>query len=135
MSVYRWQEMAEEGPDGLAAKPHLGRPRLMTPAQDKRLVKLLLKGPVAHGWSNELWTAKRAAVLIRREFRIQYHPEHVRHILKDRLGWSSQKPEKRARERNEPEIERWKRDEFPRIKKTTKRGAAPLFSKTNRDSC
>ena len=55
--------------------------------------------------------------MIQRHFKIDYHVEHVRHILKDRLGWSSQRPEQKARERNEAEIERWTKEDFPRIKK------------------
>src|SRR5262249_24046473 len=64
---------------------------------------------------NELWTAARVARLIEWEFRVQYHPEHVRKILKRRLGWTSQKPRRKARERNDKEVARGVGDEFPRI--------------------
>jgi transposase len=53
---------------------------------------LLLEGAKAHGWRTELWTAARAAELIGRHFRIRFHPEHVRKLLKRRLRWTSQKP-------------------------------------------
>jgi transposase len=89
----------------------------MTEAEHRRLERLLLKGPQAHGWKNGLWTAKRVKLLIRREFEIDYHEEHVRKIVKQRLGWSSQKPEQRARERDEDAIERWRHWKFPHIKK------------------
>jgi hypothetical protein len=69
----------------------------------------------AHGWNNELWTAARVARLIEREFDIRYHPEHVREVLKRRLGWTSQKPRRKARERDDKEVARWVGDEFPRI--------------------
>jgi transposase len=118
-SIYRWQEQAENGSDGLAAKPHPGKPRRLTPGQHRRLERLLRNGARAHGWTNDLWTAARVTELIRREFRQKFHVEHVRKIVKARLGWTSQKPEHRARERDEAEIERWKREEFPRIKKRT----------------
>jgi transposase len=117
-SIYRWQEQSENGPAGLATKPHPGRQRRLTPAQHRRLEQLLLKGARAHGWTNDLWTAARVTVLIQREFHTKFHVEHVRKIVKARLGWTSQKPERRARERNDVEIERWKREEFPRIKKS-----------------
>ena len=55
------------------------------------------------------------ARLIERHFRIAYHPEHVRKILKRRLGWTSQKPRRQARERNDKEVARWVGDEFLRI--------------------
>src|SRR5215472_14249120 len=68
-----------------------------------------------HGWPTELWTAARVARLIRERFGLDYHPEHVRKILKRRLGWTSQKPRRKARERDDREVERWLGDEFPRI--------------------
>lgn len=117
-SVYRWIEQAKAGPDGLRSIPVPGRPRKLSPRQHRQLERLLLKGATAHGWPNELWTASRVTQIIRRHFGVLYHPEHVRYILKQRLGWSSQKPEQRARERDENEIGRWKREEFPRIKKS-----------------
>ena len=58
--------------------------------------------------------------MIQRHFGIDYHVEHVRHILKDRLNWSSQRPEQHAYERDEGEIERWKQVELPRIKKRSR---------------
>jgi transposase len=132
-SVCRWRKMARRK-RGLAAKPHPGRPRRLTAAQHRTLARELKKGPRTHGWSNDLWTAARATVVIRREFGVSYHVEHVRHVLKDRLGWSSQRPERRARERDEKEIERWKREEFPRIKKGRRGAATTSYSPTNRAS-
>ena len=79
---------------------------------------MLLQGAPAHGWETDLWTWKRVAEVIRRELGIAYHPEHVRKILYQRLQWSSQKPERRARERAEDALARWKREGFPRIKKS-----------------
>jgi transposase len=64
-----------------------------------------------------LWTTRRVAELIRRQFAVRYHPNHVWRLLVG-LGWSYQKPERRARERNEAAIERWKRQRWPAVKKT-----------------
>jgi hypothetical protein len=69
-------------------------------------------------WHNELWTSKRVANLIQTFFGVQYHEGHVRKMMRGILHWTSQKPECRARERDEAEIERWKQDEFPLIKKS-----------------
>jgi transposase len=80
-----------------------------------KLAGLLAQGARAHGWHNQLWTAARVAQLIEQQFDIRYHPEHVREILKRRLGWTSQKPRRKARERNDKEVARWAADEFPRI--------------------
>jgi transposase len=83
--------------------------------QFERLEKLLLKGAKAHGWATDLWTCARVAALIHRHFGVSFHHDHVGRILHERLNWSSQKPSRRARERNEEEIASWKRESFPRI--------------------
>jgi len=117
-SLYRWRNMARAGPEGLSAKLPPGRKRRLNDTRLQHLEAILLQGAQEHGWPNNLWTARRVTEVICRHFGIRLHPEHVRNILKRRLGWTSQKPERRARERNEKEIERWRREEFPRIKKS-----------------
>jgi hypothetical protein len=79
------------------------------------LAALLQESAVAHGWPNHLWTSRRVAVMIQRHFRVRYHPDHVRRLLHDRMHWTRQKPQKRARERNIKEVERWIADDWPRI--------------------
>jgi transposase len=113
-TVSRWVRAAQQ-PGGLQAKPQPGPVAGLTATDLDRLEALLLQGAKAHGWHNELWTAARVARLIEQEFGRSYHPEHVRKILKGRLGWTSQKPRRRARERNDKEVARWVGDEFPRI--------------------
>jgi len=126
-TVSRWVRAARQ-PGGLAAKPQLGPTPSLTEDDLRRLGELLAQGAKAHGWHNELWTAARAARLIEREFHIDYHPEHVRKILKRRLGWTSQKPRRKARERNDKEVARWVGDEFPRIvRESFGRGAYLVF--------
>jgi transposase len=84
-SLYRWRQAARSGPDGLAAKPHCGPSPRLRDDQLEPLEDLLLDGATAHGWPNELWTAKRVTEVIRRHFGLAFHPEHVRKILKRRL--------------------------------------------------
>lgn len=112
-SVYRWVRMARR-PAGLAPIP-LRRPPRLSDRQLAQLEPLLLQGASKHGWATDLWTAARVAVLIERHFAVRYHPEHVRKVLKRRLGWTSQKPQKKAKERDEDGIRRWIEQEFPRI--------------------
>jgi transposase len=113
-SLYRWRAAAR-GPAGLAAKPHPGPTPRLSDDQFHQLEALLQRGAKAHGWPNQLWTAARVAVLIRRHFGVRYHPDHVRRFLRARLGWTSQKPRRRAKERDEDGIARWLREDFPRI--------------------
>ena len=115
-SLYRWKAQSQQ-PEGLKARAHPGpRPRL-TEEQEFQLEVLLMAGATRRRWANELWTASRVGQLIRRYFGIQYHPDHVRKVLKKRLGWTSQQPQYRARERHNPRIDLWRRQEMRRIKK------------------
>jgi len=125
-SVHRWRRMARR-PHGLDARPIPGPTPGLSDYQLHKLERLLLQGAHKHGWPNQLWTATRVATLIRRHFGVDYHPEHVRKILKRRLGWTSQKPQTRAREQNDKEVERWLGDEFPRIVRDAFRRKARLI--------
>jgi transposase len=70
----------------------------------RELERLLLRGAKAHGWPNDLWSARRVAEVVRRRFGVEYHAEHVRKILRRRLNWSSQRPQKKAKQRNDERI-------------------------------
>jgi len=120
-SVSRWKKaLRRRGSDGLKAKPHPGPAPRLGKIQKRRLVALLKKGAVAAGHDSDLWTCRRVADLIGKRLGVWYDPDHVGRILHS-LGFSVQKPEARARERNEKSIEQWRSREWPRVKKT--RGA------------
>ena len=133
-SVLRWRNaMRSGGQDALKAKPAPGRPPRLTPKQKKQLVRLLAKGALAHGYRTELWTTQRIVEVIERHLRVKYHRNHVGKLL-HQMGWSHQKPERRALERDEPAIAEWKRSVWPRVKKTPQ-GWQPISSlSTNRAS-
>lgn len=117
-SVRRWKAAARsQGEAGVRARAAPGRPSRLTPARKRRLEALLLKGPVASGFDTDLWTCPRVSELIKQRFGIDYHVDHVGRLLHN-LGWSPQKPARRAAERDEREIRRWVREEWPRVKKT-----------------
>jgi len=122
-SVTRWRQAHQEGGrEAVAAKPHPGKPLRLTVAQRRRLAKLLLQGARKHGYSTELWTLARVAEVIAVNFGVEYHPGHVWYVLRS-MRWSSQKPERRARERDEQAIATWRREDWPRIKKRPKKRA------------
>jgi transposase len=77
---------------------------------------VLLRGAGAAGYSTELWTLKRIGDVIRKQFRVRYSVVGVWALLRHGPGWSWQKPERRALQRDEAAIAHWKRDEWPRIK-------------------
>ena len=116
-SVTRWRQVYEaRGQKALESKPHPGGTSRLTVGQRKRLIRLLLQGPRKHGYGTELWTLARVADVVAVTFGVVYHPSAVWHILRA-MGWSCQKPERRARERDEPAIATWRQDPWPRIKK------------------
>jgi len=127
-SVYRWRQIAKDDPQALAAQAHPHRPPQLSDEQLQKLEALLLQGPQAHGWPNPLWTTERVGTVIERQFGVRFHHDHVGRFLRQRLGWSVQKPERRARERDEQAILDWQSREFPRIATAAQqRGAHLVF--------
>ena len=116
-TVYGWKRILEEhGRDGLKPKPQkTPEPRLGAEGKAK-LAEILQKGARDAGYPTELWTLRRIAEVIEKEFGVKYHPGHVWKIMKE-MGWSAQKPERRARERDENAIQVWRATEWERIKK------------------
>jgi transposase len=127
-SVSRWRKARDRaGPEALKAKPACGRPPKLSRAQKRRLVQYLLEGPMQHGYSTDIWTTRRVGELVERKFEVTYHRDHVGRLLHC-LGWSHQKPNRRALQRDEAAIENWKRKHWPRIKKGRRNWAPTLPS-------
>lgn len=108
-----WQKAGKEA---LRSKAHPGSKPKVPRERLPELAKLLLDGAKAHGFATELWTLPRVRALIQRHFGVSYDPSQVSRILHS-MGWSRQRPERRARERDEQAIELWRKKEWPRIKK------------------
>jgi transposase len=104
------------GKEALRSVPHPGAKPKLPRERLPELEALLLEGAKAHGFGTQLWTLQRVAEMIRRHFGVQYDISQVSRILHS-MGWSRQKPERQARERDEEAIEAWRKDEWPRIKK------------------
>ncbi|MGH6893863.1 MAG: winged helix-turn-helix domain-containing protein [Dongiaceae bacterium] len=134
-SVMRWRNArARGGSQALKVVPTPGRPAALSHRDRQRVVQRLLKGAMANGFTTELWTLSRVGTVINQCCRIRFHRSHVARLLHE-LGFSCQKPERRALERDEARIEQWKRKDWPRVKKTL-RGWVPTSSlRTNRASC
>lgn len=116
-SVRRWKAaVAHQGASAIKARAASGRPPKLNARQKSRLESLLLKGAQAAGFPTELWTCSRVARLIRSRFGIVYHEDHVGRLLHG-LGWSPQRPQRRAAERDEALIGQWVKASWPAIKK------------------
>ena len=116
-TVYRWLEVLNsQGLDALRDMSKGGRPARLGAEELSRIQVALLEGPQAHGFGTPLWTIKRVRLFIERTFGIRYSEVHVWRLL-GQLGFSSQKPERRARERDEAAIEHWRKRTWPGLKK------------------
>jgi transposase len=113
------EALRSRGPSGPA--PRLSDAQLATVEQ------ALLEGAAANGFVGELWTLDRIAVVIERLTGAQHHPAHVWALLRHRLGWSVQRPVRRAAERDQAAIDRWGKERWPQILQTPN-GAEPAWS-------
>jgi transposase len=117
VTVRKWvARHLEAGDDGLKAKPTPGRPRLLTPDQERKVLGWLGESPARHGFDTDLWTARRVAELIRKKFGVRFHPNYLREWL-SRRNCTPQKPARRARQRDQTAIDRWVAGDWPRIQK------------------
>jgi transposase len=114
----RWYwAFQRQGRDGLAGAGRAGRRRKLADAQLARVEAALLEGPRAHGFATQMWTLARVAEVIERVTGVRYSPAQTWVVLRERLGWTRQRPARRAVERNEEAIAAWVKKDWPRIKK------------------
>jgi transposase len=127
----RWQE---GGPEALRSRGPSGPTPRLSDQQLAEVEQALLEGAGANGFAGELWTVDRVALVIERLTGVRHHPAHVWALLRHRLGWTVQRPARRAAERDQDAIDRWVTERWPRIKQTPN-GAEPAWSSsTNRRS-
>lgn len=116
-SVRRWNAaVRQQGRRALAARPASGRPPRLSAADRERLERDLLGGARAAGFATDLWTCPRVAQWVARRFHVHYHADHVCRLL-HALGWSPQKPQRRAIERDEKAVRQWMRSTWKAVKK------------------
>jgi transposase len=116
-AVSKWKrQLSEEGPQALQLRKATGRPPKLNEATKQALITKLEEGAVVAGFPTEQWTQARVKKVIEREFGVRYHRNYISRLLND-LGWSVQKPDSRAIERDEDLIRAWLSQDWPRIKK------------------
>src|SRR3954462_2836631 len=132
--VSQWMRRGREGGvDALKRRIAPGPTPKLTDEQRGLVPVLLARAAEAFGFGGEVWTAKRVATVIRREFGVRYHPNHVGKLLRA-AGWSVQKPITRATQRNEAGIEAWRTKRWPALKRGLTRRGEPSSGSTNRGS-
>jgi len=116
-AVSQWLARARAGGvDDLHNRARLGATPRLTEKQRQRIPALLARGAEHYGFPGDLWTSQRVAEVIDRTFGVRYNVSHVRRLLYA-LGFSAQKPEVKATQRNERAITTWVHEELPAIKK------------------
>jgi transposase len=117
-TISKWKKVLErDGPEALQARKASGRPPKLSGADQQKLIETLEQGALAAGFPTEQWTQARVKEVIEREFGVQYHRDYISRLLHG-LGWSVQKPDPRAIERDEELIQAWLSQDWSRIKKS-----------------
>jgi transposase len=124
----RWEA---GGPEALRSERPGGPSPRLSDAQLATVEQALLDGAPANGFVGELWTLDRVALVIERLTGVRHHPAWVWALLHHRLGWSVQRPKRRAAERDQVAIDRWVKERWPQIKQTPN-GAEPVWSSSTR---
>src|ERR1700722_137696 len=120
-SVGRWfARVRDEGPEGLRAHPSPGPPPKLTAAQKRLIPEFLWHGAEAYGFRGEVWTCTRITQVIEEEFGVRYHKGHVGRLLQE-LRWTPQVPIRRAVQRDEGAIQRWRDEVWPELRQRAQR--------------
>lgn len=116
-AVSNWVELyKKQGFKGLKTLGKPGPKPRLDESEKRKIRQAILQGPKVHGFATDLWTLERIARLIKQLTKVSYHPGHVWKILLS-LGFTCQKPQTKSIERNERNIENWKRRVWPALKK------------------
>ena len=127
-----WKRWKEGGAEALRSRGAAGPKARLDAEAVAKVRAALLEGPQKHGHATAVWTLPRVARLIEKLTGCAYHPGHVWRVLRG-LGFSCQQPTRRAIERDEEAITRWKRVTWPRLKKKPGAKAAPSSLSTRAD--
>jgi transposase len=119
------------GTDALHSRGPSGPAPRLSDTQLAIVEQALLDGATANGFTGELWTLDRIALVIKRLTGVRHHPAHVWALLRHRLGWTVQRPKRRAAERDQAAIDRWVKERWPQILQTPN-GAEPVWSSSTK---
>jgi transposase len=122
------------GRDALVGAERLGRTARLSQQQLADVQAALLAGPKAQGFATDMWTLARIAQVIEQVTGVRYSPSQTWLILRQRLGWTRQRPARRASERDDAAIEAWVTKDWPRIKRGLDVEARGSVSRTRVDS-
>jgi transposase len=129
-TIYKWLRQARGRGKGLrvlAARQGTGRPRLLTPVQERQVFRWVNgKNPMQYGFDFGLWTRQVVRELVRQRFGVSLSLASVG-VLLARLGLTAQKPLQRAYQRDPEAIERWKRETYPALARRARAERADIY--------
>jgi transposase len=128
---HRWQS---GGRDALLGADRLGRTPRLSDEQLAEVETALMAGPKANGFATDMWTLARVGQVIERVTGVRYSQSQIWLILRQRLGWTRQRPARRAVERDDEAIEQWVKRDWPRIKRGRDAGGRGSASRTRAGS-
>src|SRR3712207_3809830 len=103
-AVSQWLARGREGGvEALCSRSSPPSPTRLTPEHLAALPALLARGAPAFGFIGDVWTRARIAEVIKREFGVAYHRDHIGRLLRA-VGWTVQTPVERATQRDEAAI-------------------------------
>jgi transposase len=130
-NVSSWSRVWQQGGEAaLRSRGAPGRTSKVSREQLAEVEQALLAGARASGFATDLWTLARVAQVIERLTGVTHHPGHVWRLLRA-LGWSVQRPARRAAERDDQAVERWVKEDWPRIKRGRPGARRPSSSGTS----
>lgn len=133
-AVSQWSAAVREGgSEALRARPRLGAPPKLGDAQLQMIPERLSQGAEAYGFRGDVLTCARIAKIIEWEFGVSYSKSHVSRLMKQ-VEWTPQKPIERATQRDEAQIEQWRTEVWPELKKRPAKSGANLYLLMNRAS-
>lgn len=116
-AVSQWLKKGHTaGLESLRRRPAPGPTPRLTAEQRAQLPGWLARGAEAYGFRGQFWTTTRIAAVIERECGVRYHRAHISRLLAG-IGWSLQKPVRRARQRDEGAIQAWREERWPEVKR------------------
>jgi transposase len=134
-SASRWHAgWRADGTTALRSRGPTGRRPKVPDSALEPIERALLEGALAHGFPTDVWTLERIAVVIQGLTGVQLSNPSVWRLLRGRLGWTVQRPQRQAKERDEEAIQHWVTHQWPRIKRGHAQNRPGLSSSTSRAS-
>ena len=127
-SIYKWlRTHRKRGRDALRSTTAKGPTPKLSERQKNQVRRWIIgKDPRQYGFDFGLWTRSIIAEMIQDKFEVSLTLPSIGRLLTS-LDITPQKPLRRAYERNEKEIQQWKEEKYPALRKRAKMRGAEIF--------